>query len=321
MRAFLAVMCIWTLQACGTAIVAATDTPTLTGNLPLIIAHRGASGELPEHTIEAYLRAIEQGADFIEPDLVMTKDGVLIARHDRYLSTTTDVSDREEFADRRRLQDTASGSRDDWWAEDFTIEEIKSLRARQPYAGRSREFDDLYDIPVFSEIVALAAAHGVGLYPETKAPSHHSEIGLDMKSPLLDALNGVQVQVYIQSFEAQILRELAPMTEFNLVQLYSGDPRAVTAGYEPPLEQVADYADGVGPYKMLLWSAPDVPSDFVARAHALGLQVHPWTFRDDNLPDGFDTPEAELEAYWALGVDGVFTDFPGTATALRESRD
>lgn len=318
MRAYLAVLGIWALQACGTASVPASDYPTLTGEPPLIIAHRGASGELPEHTIEAYSRAIEQGADFIEPDLVMSRDGVLIARHDRYLSTTTDVSVRPEFANRKRAQETFSGPREDWWAEDFTLDEIRTLRARQAYPGRSTAFDDQFQIPTFDEIIALANAHGVGLYPETKSPSHHASIGLDMKAPLLNALNGVQGPVFIQSFEAQILRELAQDTSFPLVQLYSGDPRAAMAGFEPPLEEAATYADGVGPYKMLLWSAPGIPSDFLDRAHQLGLQVHPWTFRDDNLPDAYDTAKAEYQAYWALGVDGVFTDFPGTAAMLRD---
>lgn len=321
MRTVLAGIAIWVLQACQAASVPAPEHPTLAGDAPLIIAHRGASGAMPEHTLEAYALAIEQGADFIEPDLVMTKDGVLIARHDRFLSTTTNVSDHPKFADRKRVQETLSGAREDWWAEDFTFEEIKTLRARQPYAGRSKEFDDLYEIPAFADVVALAAENGTGLYPETKSPSHHAEIGLDMKAPLLAALDGAQVPVFIQSFEAQILRDLALQTEFNLVQLYSGDPRAALAGFEPPLEDAAAYADGVGPYKMLLWSASGAPSDFLARAHGLGLQVHPWTFRNDNLPDGFETPEAEFETYWAMGVDGVFTDFPGTAATLRDVRD
>lgn len=313
MRIILAGLGVLAMSACSASAPDAPAYPTLSGERPIIIAHRGASGTLPEHTIEAYTMAIEQGADFIEPDLVMTNDGVLIARHDRYLSTTTDVSDRPEFADRKRVQETPNGSRDDWWAEDFTFDEIKTLRARQAYPGRSKAFDDQFEIPSFDEVVALAAASNVGLYPETKAPSHHAAIGLDMVAPLLDALDGVQAPVFIQSFEAQILRELAPQTEFNLVQLYTGDPRAGLAGFEPPLEEVAAFADGVGPYKILLWSEPGAPSDFVERAHALGLAVHPWTFRNDNLPEGISTPEAELQAYWAIGVDGLFTDFPETA--------
>ncbi|MEL6692474.1 MAG: glycerophosphodiester phosphodiesterase family protein, partial [Pseudomonadota bacterium] len=276
---------------------------------------------LPEHTLEAYTLAVQQGADFIEPDLVMTKDGVLIARHDRFLSTTTDVSDRPKFADRKRIRETFDGERDDWWAEDFTLDEIKTLRARQPYAGRSKEFDDQFEIPTFAEIVDLAIASGVGLYPETKSPSYHTDIGLDMKAPLLDALDGLQVTVFIQSFEAQILRELDPLTEFKLVQLISGDPRAAMAGHEPPFEQMGAYADGVGPYKALLWANPGQPSDFVERAHAFGLVVHPWTFRDDNLPEQYATPEAEIETYLAIGVDGVFTDFPETAVKLLDAEN
>ena len=320
MRVILALALGLTLFACTAPAPQPSAFDTLSGEPPLIIAHRGASGELPEHTLEAYQRAIEQGADFIEPDLVMTKDGVLIARHDRFLSTTTNVSDRPEFAARKRIQETFGGSRDDWWAEDFTLAEIKTLKARQPYAGRSKAYDDQFDIPTFDEVVALAVDAEVGLYPETKAPSHHASIDLDMKAPLLTALAGVSVPVFIQSFEAGILRELDEMTELNLVQLISGDPRAAIAGLEPPLEDVATYAEGVGPYKILLWEAPGTPSDFVQRAHELGLQVHPWTFRDDQLPDAFTSPEAEFEAYWALGVDGVFTDFPKTAIELRDAR-
>lgn len=307
------------LFACADGQPAQSTHPTLSGDAPIVIAHRGASGTLPEHTLEAYTLAIQNGADFIEPDLVMTKDGVLVARHDRFLSTTTDVSDRPEFADRKRVQETPAGERDDWWTEDFTLAEIKTLRARQPYAGRSKAYDDQFEIPTFAEVVDLAIASGIGLYPETKSPSYHAEIGLDMKAPLLEALAGVQVPVFIQSFESQILRDLDPLTEFKLVQLISGDPRAVMAGHEPPLEQVGAYADGVGPYKKLLWADPGRPSDFVERAHAFGLVVHPWTFRDDNLPEHYDSPQAEMEAYWSIGVDGLFTDFPQTAVELRDA--
>ena len=305
------------LTACLHEASMPAQYPTLSGEPPLIIAHRGASGTLPEHTIEAYTLAIREGADFIEPDLVMTKDGVLIARHDGYLSTTTNVADLPEFADRKRLVDTTSGSRNDWWAEDFTLDEIKSLRARQPFEGRSKAYDDQFEIPTFEQVVALANENGVGIYPETKSPSRHAAIGLDMKAPLLEAMDAFEGPAFIQSFEAGILRELDELTDWKLVQLISGDPRAAMAGHEPLLEDVAAYADGVGPNKTLLWASPGEPSGFVEEAHALGLSVHPWTFRDDSLPTSFETPEAEFEAYWALGVDGVFTDFPGTAVPLR----
>jgi glycerophosphoryl diester phosphodiesterase len=317
MRLIFGMICALALFTCAKRPPAQPTYPTLSGGAPIVIAHRGASGALPEHTLEAYTLAIQQGADFIEPDLVMTKDGVLVARHDRFLSTTTDVSDHPEFADRKRVQETSAGERDDWWTEDFTLAEIKTLRARQPYAGRSKAYDDQFEIPTFAEIVDLAIASGIGLYPETKSPSYHAAIGLDMKAPLLDALAGVQVPVFIQSFEAQILRDLDPLTEFKLVQLISGDPRAVIAGHEPPLEQVGAYADGVGPYKQLLWAQPGLPSDFIERAHAFGLVVHPWTFRDDNLPEHYTSSEAEIAAHLEIGVDGVFTDFPETVAKLR----
>ncbi len=157
----------WMLVAFALAGCAGMDKPktqwaTLDGAAPLIIAHRGASGYRPEHTLEAYALAIDMGADVIEPDLVFTKDGVLVARHDRYLSTTTDVSGHREFASRKRANndpddDPSNLSRNDWWVEDFTLAELKTLRARQPFPGRSREFDGRYEIPSFAEILALAA--------------------------------------------------------------------------------------------------------------------------------------------------------------------
>lgn len=315
MRIVLALASGLLLWACARGASAPDPVPTLSGAPPIIIAHRGASGELPEHTIEAYTLAIEQGADFIEPDLVMTSDGVLIARHDRYLSTTTNIEDLPQFADRKRTQATLNGTRIDWWAEDFTLEEIKTLRARQPFRNRSDEYDDLYEIPSFQEIVDLAVEAGVGLSPETKSPGYHAGVGLDMIAPLLAALDGVEVPIFIQSFEPDILRELDEMTEHKLVQLKSGEGRAIRAGFEPPMEEVAEYADGIGPAKFLLWEKPGQPTDFVARAHALDLEVHVWTFRDDALPEHFATAEAELEAFVNIGIDGLFTDFPATAVA------
>lgn len=305
------------LSACTPAENSEETNPTLTKEqLPLIIAHRGASGELPEHTRAAYERAIEHGADFIEPDLVMTKDGVLIVRHDRYLSTTTNVSDKPEFADRKRMSQQPSGApKNDWWAEDFTLAEIKTLRARQPRDGRSKEFDDLYEIMTFTEVVALAAEHSIGIYPETKSPSHHAKIGLDMKAPLLDGLADFEPPVFIQSFEADILRELNELTDHKLVLLYSGHLGASLFLKSPTLENAATFADGVGPYKKAM---PPNPADFIARAHKLGLTVHPYTFRADDLPDGM-TFEEELNLYFDAGVDGVFADHPGEARAIRDS--
>lgn len=295
---------------------------------PIIIAHRGASGDRPEHTLEAYALAIEQGADFIEPDLVMTKDGVLIARHDRYLSTTTNVADRPEFADRKRIVETPFGTRNDWWAEDFTVYEIKTLRARQPFPGRSREYDDQFEVPTFEEILNLVTTQAragriVGIYPETKSPAHHENIGLAMADPLLAEINNagirqVGIPVFIQSFEPDILRELNTKTELPLIQLLSGDPRVKAAGLEPPLADIAAYADGIGPNKALLWSGSGEPSALLTEAKSLGLQVHPWTIRDDRIGVGYETVADELSALFELGVDGVFTDFPATAVSVKD---
>ena len=319
---------------------------TLDGAPPLVIAHRGASGYLPEHTIEAYALAIEQGADIIEPDLVVTKDGVLIARHDRFLSTTTNVADRPEFADRKRPDpDPAGEAREDWWTEDFTLAEIKTLRARQPRANRPQAHNDLYEVPTFAEVLALAADQAgqrgrpVGVYPETKHPGFFQSIGLDFEAPLLAALEGFDAgPVFIQSFEPEILKRLNGKTPHKLVQLvYEETPGA---GPNIPLAEITKYADGVGPSKDLIIRPQIALSGLIEKAHALGLTVHPWTFRDDvqneliapfeethhvELPNGSTlafpdpaTPEMEYEIFFRLGVDGVFSDFPDTAVKVRD---
>lgn len=321
------------LTGCATAPGPATPLagawPTLSGAAPLVIAHRGASGERPEHTLSAYDLAIAQGADFIEPDLVMTADGVLVCRHDLYLSTTTDVASRPEFADRLRIGVTYDGPREDWWASDFTLAELRSLRAVQPYPGRSPEFDGLETIPTFAEVVALAIRRSeelgrpIGVYPETKSPGHHAAIGLDMVEPLIAALadagwTGSDAPVFVQSFEPEILQTLNARIDTPLVQLVFPDPDTGRANI--PLETLAAFADGVGPNKLLVVDATGTETDFVAQAHALGLAVHPWTVRDDAPPaDGADV-RTELDRLFALGVDGVFTDFPATAIDVRRDR-
>lgn len=300
---------------------AAWPFPTLDGAEPLVIAHRGASGHLPEHTLEAYALAIELGADYIEPDLVPTKDGHLIARHDYYLSASTDIADRPEFADRRRTID----GRIDWFVEDFTLAEIRTLRARQAFPGRSTAFDGRFAIPTFDEILALlrereaAIGRPIGVYPETKHPGHFEALGLDFVAPLLAALarygfSGAREDaVFIQSFEPGILRRLDAMTGYRLILLLE------TA--EPPggltLEKAAGFVDGIGPSKALLLGADDSDSGLVARAHALGLAVHIWTLRDDRVAEGFADPAAEYARMFALGVDGIFTDFAGSGVLHR----
>ncbi|MFN0024477.1 MAG: glycerophosphodiester phosphodiesterase family protein [Parvularculaceae bacterium] len=342
------------LGACATPKEAPVPWGTLDGKAPLIIAHRGASGYLPEHTLEAYALAVDQGADVIEPDLVFTKDGVLVARHDRYLSTTTNVAGKPEFACRKRANnDPNDDPREDWWVEDFTLAEIKTLRARQPFPGRSKEHDDKFEIPTFEEMLALVARKSkeagrpVGVYPETKHPAFFASIGHDFEAPLLKALEGFDAgPVFIQSFEPEILKRLKGKTDAKLVQLVFEERPG--AGANIPLEEIATYADGVGPSKNLIIGESSNRSSFIVEAHRHGLTVHAWTFRTDqpNEKMGFrvefskleaenpldweatDLPrdmlalrdkyaEAEVRFYLLEGADGLFADFPDTAAKVR----
>lgn len=305
---------------------------TLGGQPPLVIAHRGASGYLPEHTIEAYALAIEQGADIIEPDLVVTQDGHLIARHDRHLSTTTNVADKPEFADRKRIDPDPNGDGlEDWWVEDFTLEEIKTLRARQPRANRPQEFNDQYEIPTFEDVLALAAQESdardrpVGVYPETKHPGFFASVGLNFEAPLLAALEGFDAgPVFIQSFEAEILKQLNGKTTAKLVQLvYEEKP---LAGPNIPLTEISEYADGVGPSKTILIHCPNHGKKYVETAHSLGLFVHPWTFRadepvlfGDESKDKDPAKFLEFFAIWARETDGLFTDHPDVTVKALEN--
>lgn len=324
----LAIMAGILLSACTadeTEPVRATpfEWTTLTGQPTEIIAHRGASGERPEHTLEAYLLAIEQGADVIEPDLVMTSDGVLVARHDRYLSKTTNVADRPEFADRRRVSD----GRDDWWVEDFTLSELRTLRARQPRPDRDQGFNDQFLIPTFEEVLDLAAAHGVPTEPEVKAPGHFVSIGLDPLPELVRilrerSLDGADAATRIQCFEPDFLARLDGEIDTPLLmlvfQMQELDPEVGPLVPTVSLEDMVRFADGVGPSKALVVDENGADTGFIAAAHALGLAVHPWTFRDDQpVGDGAST-EAELERIYQLGADGIFTDFPASALRVRD---
>ncbi len=310
---------------------------------PLVIAHRGASGERPEHTIEAYRLAIEQKADFIEPDLVMTKDGHLIARHENELSDSTDVADRPEFADRKATK-TIDGRRvTGWFSEDLTLAEVRTLRARErmpQLRPASKAFDGRFGIPTFAEVAALARERGVGVYPEMKHPTYFREIGLDMVSAMATALqkaglDRADAKVFVQCFEVGPLIELSSRTKAPLVQLLSpaGKPWDFTATGSPRtyadlttpegLAFVRKYAQGIGPNKAMVVprgaaGGLGTPTSLVKDAHAAGLVVHAWTFRDEPtfLPLGV-SPDEELAAFWQAGVDGVFTDFPARAVASR----
>lgn len=297
---------------------------TLDGTAPLVIAHRGASGERPEHTMAAYLLAIEQGADVIEPDLVMTADGVLVARHDAYLSTTTNVDAHPEFADRRRELHGLN----EWWVQDFTLEELRTLRAIQPMDGRSLDFDGVYRVPTFEEVLDLVAEQEeacsctIAVEPEVKHPAEFEAIGLDPLPPLLRTLRArgldrADAAVVVQSFDARFLQRMDALSDVRLAMLYSGpdDPDGNAGGL--PLEAIALFADAVGPHKGLLFNADGSSSGYVEAAHELGLAVHTWTVRDDHEPVVGANVEDELRALYALGVDGVFTDFPATAVRVR----
>jgi len=293
---------------------------------PLVIGHRGASGYRPEHTLESYRLAVEMGADFIEPDLVSTKDGVLIARHENEIGSTTDVADR--FPDRKRTKTVDGQSSTGWFTEDFTLAEIKTLRARERLSFRSHQYDGQFAIATFDEVLDLAKRLGdarhrpVGVYPETKHPTYFRGLSLPLEEKLLESLqrhgwNDRSAPVFIQSFEQGNLRELRRRTTVRLIQLVSSPAMVEGDG----LKSIATYADGIGPEKRLLIPVnPDgslaAPTDLVARAHALNLLVHVWTVRVENefLPAGYrGDVGAEFEALRRLGVDGVFTDFPDLA--------
>lgn len=313
----------------------------------IVIAHRGASGERPEHTIAAYTLAIEQGADFIEPDLVLTKDGVLVARHENEISETTDVSAKPEFADRKTTKTIDGQQMTGWFTEDFTLAELKTLRAKErlPQLRKANmAFDGQFEIPTFEEILELAKARGVGVYPETKHPSYFASIGLSHEAPLLALLTKYghtekTAPVFIQSFEVENLKALRGKTKVRLIQLIDekgSPPDRADLTYRmmataDGLKTIATYADGVGPNKALVIPRNLIgnlgePTSLVADAHKVGLAVHPWTFRRENYflplaqksginPAAYGDLENEIRAFLDAGVDGIFSDNPAQAVA------
>lgn len=285
---------------------------------PVVIAHRGASGVRPEHTLVAYLEGVKQGADYIEPDLVMTKDGILIARHDAYLSTTTDVADHTMFKDRKR---TFMG-REDWWAFDFTLSEIKMLRAKQARASRGQDFDGAFGIPTFDEVIDLvlslkAEGRTVGLYPEMKHPGAHLSLGLDPLDALVAGLNRIaaaRLPAYIQCFEPDFLVKLEDKSDASRILLiWNKDGRP---SHDPM--QWRDDIDGVGADKTLIVSRSGGLSKLGQALLEGGLPLHLWTFRDDEVRAGYSSINAELEAAYKAGVSGIFSDFPSTAVKVRD---
>jgi glycerophosphoryl diester phosphodiesterase len=329
--------------------------------LPIVIGHRGASAYRPEHTIGSYRLAIAMGADYIEPDLVFTKDGELVARHEPDIGATTDVADHPEFASRRTSR-TIDGVAyaNTWFTFDFTLAELKTLRAKERIPAvrpHNTSQDGIYEVPTFQEVIDLAKARGVGIYPETKHPTFFESLGHSFDAPLLAALrrNGLDrrgAKVFIQSFEVANLERLNRRTRVRLVQLIDsrnapadfvarGDTRTYDDLVTPAgLAEIATYADGIGPEKSRIVPGNTAgtplgePTTLVRDAHREGLVVHPFTFRPENsfLAQDFRvgdpaSPEylrargdqpAELKLYYRLGVDGVFADNPDTAVAVRE---
>lgn len=306
------------------ADVAEPIFPTLTGEPPRVIAHRGASGTYPEHSEPAYRLAFEQGADVLEPDLVMSADGVLIVRHDPYLSVSTDVADHAEFADRRRVH----MGRDDWWVSDFTAAELRRLKLRQVMPDRDHDYDDLYPLLSFEDFLDLVAGFQaecgceVSIEPEVKSPAEYAEAGLDPLPPLLAGLearglNRADAPVVIQSFDPAFLRRLGAASPVRKAILHSGDePGGDMDGL--PLDAVARFAQAYGVSKSLLLTPDGQDTGRVAEAHRLGLQVHVWTHRDDRPPVAGRDADEELRLLYALGVDGVFTDHSASALRVRE---
>jgi len=298
---------------------------------PLIIAHRGASGYLPDHTLAAYQLAVEQGAEVIEPDLVATRDGVLVARHENEIGGTTDVA--EKFADRRTTKTVDGQTLTGWFTEDFTFAELKTLTAKQPLPFRPQDHNGRYPIASFAEILALlpelerAAGRPIAIEPEIKHPTYFRSIELPLEERLVSALEvagyrNASAPVVVQCFEADALRRLDGLTDVRLLLLIAeaDEPWLAPAG----MAKLKDFADGLGVHKEHLipqvggrWQAPN---EVVKHAHEAGLVVHVYTFRDEPQflsKDDRGDPRAELRRFMALGVDGLFTDFPDTAVSAR----
>jgi glycerophosphoryl diester phosphodiesterase len=318
----------------------------------LVIAHRGASGERPEHTLASYELAIDEGADFIEPDLVPTKDGVLVARHENEISGTTDVADHPEFASRKATKTIDGEEVTGWFTEDFTLAELKTLRAKERLPDirpANTAYDGKFEVPSFAEILALVkrkdaeTGRRIGIYPELKHPTYFSHLGFDTAKTLVGMLDAAGYRtaddpVFIQCFEIGTLARLRHMTGLRLVQLVDSEgspadlPAVEYATLITPegLAGVAQYADAIGPDIRLVLKPDGSPTSLVADAHAAGLEVHPWTLRRENaflppLLQNGDDPRArgKYEVLWnllkAAGVDAVFTDNPADAVAARKA--
>jgi glycerophosphoryl diester phosphodiesterase len=353
----------------STPAATATPAPPAKKN-PLIVGHSGEPGYLPEHTIEGYTLAIEMGVDFIEPDLVMTKDGVLVVRHEPNIIATTNVLDHPEFASRKKTVRVDGVEDTGFFVSDFTLAEIKTLGAKQAFAERDHSYDGKFKVPTFDEVVALAKAKSkevgrtVGIYPETKHSTYHRNLGLPLEEKLLAALdaagwNHKEAPVYVQSFEMQNLKDIRKKSTVKLVQLVDNPVPPydwVVSGRngtsadvlsKTGLDEVKTYADVISPWKRDLVSIRGIKFDaagavvdsdgdgvvgdsdyytyvnntIIEDAHARGLLVHAYTFRDESFrlaANYSNDPVNEYLDFFNRGLDGLFSDNGKTAVAARK---
>ncbi|CAH0481310.1 unnamed protein product [Peronospora belbahrii] len=368
------------------SMMTATDWKISSLKYPTITGHRGAPGYLPDHTIEGYTLAIEVGIDIIEPDLVRTKDGVLVVRHEPYISGTTNIAEHPEFADRLTTKTLDGVPVLDYFVSDFTLKELKTLRAVQPLPERDQSHNGLYQIPTFEEVIQLAQNKSVeynrtiAIYPEVKHSSFHKALGVPIEKAMLKLLtqygwNHADAPVFIQSFETETLRELNAVTDVTLVQLIDGfdnDPitgdvtfsvlsdrpydwvlanRTDNYNYlvsPAGLAEIATYADIISPWKRYLLKVVAAKVDdsgdivdsngdgritdadyniiecphIIKDAHAVGLNVHTWTMRDENYRLAASYSGKAMLEYLQLfdmGVDGVFSDNCKTAVTARDT--
>jgi glycerophosphoryl diester phosphodiesterase len=321
---------------------------TYCSEIPLVLGHRGACGYRPEHTLASYQLAIEMGADYIEPDLVITKDGILVARHENEISGTTDVA--EKFPERKTTKKVDGQEIVGWFIEDFTLKEIKSLKARERLAFRNHSYDGKFEVPTFHEILVFLKKQNafkkkkIGIYPETKHPTYFQTIGLPLEESLIKelesfGLNKKNSLVFIESFEMENLKKLKELTPLPLIYLIddpektpfdhvkSGDKRTYQEMVLPlALKEISLTVSGIGPYKRYIIPTNAKgellpPTTLIQDAHALGLKVHPFTFRNESQflhKDYQGDPVKEYLEFYQQGVDAVFSDFPDVAVKARK---
>nr|WP_174506394.1 glycerophosphodiester phosphodiesterase [Acinetobacter sp. Marseille-Q1620] len=334
LRKSLILLSMISLVGCDDDKVMTQPSPEYKEAKIIVIGHRGASALRPEHTLEAYQKAIDDGADFIEPDLVSTKDGVLVARHENEISGTTNISTLAQFANRKTTKLIEKTSMTGWFTEDFTLSELNQIKARERIPDlrpNNVQYNDQFEIPTLDQIIQLAEKNYketgkvIGLYIETKHPTYFKKNNLAMEDTLIKTLSKYQytreiAPIYLQSFEVTNLKEMndqltshKSLKKAKTIQLYDSkdlvpadleEPNAVKMTYgdmatPAGLKAVAKYAQGVGPYKdYIIPDNTQTPTSFVKDAHAAGLKIHPYTFRPENnfVPKDFKCSAAEKDA-------------------------